>query len=64
MVLTIILTFWITCALLYVSKELARPFSTSRSTLILLDLIFAPYFLISDIIDYWKELNSLRERFK
>lgn len=64
MLLTIISTIWITCSLLYVSKELARPFSTSNSSLVVLDIIFAPYFLISDIIYYWNECKEIREKYK
>lgn len=64
MILTIILTVWITCAIIYVSREMARPFSSSRSSLVLLDIIFAPYFITCEIIYYWEECKELRNRYK
>ena len=63
MILTIILTAWITCAIIYVSREMARPFSTSRSILVLLDIVFAPYFIACDIIYYWDESKESRNRY-
>lgn len=62
--ITILVTFWTTCGLIYISKEMARPFSTCRSYLVVLDFIFSPYIIVSDIIQYWKECRELRNRYK
>ena len=64
MILTILLTAWITCGVIYVSKEMAMPFSTSRSDLVILEFIFSPYFIASDIIQYWKECKEMRNKYK
>ena len=64
MILTILLTFWITCGIIYISKELARPFNACRSDLIILEFIFSPYFITSDIIQYWKECKDIRLKYK
>jgi len=64
MILTILITIWITCSIVYVAKELARPFSSSRSFLIILDLIFGPYLLISDIIQEWRQNKEWRDKYK
>lgn len=60
--LGIILTFWITCAVIYVLKERCLPFSTSRSWLIIFDIIFAPYFIFYEIYNEWKETKHLRDK--
>lgn len=63
MIVTILLTIWITCGVIYVSKEMAMPFSSSRSNLVILDFFFAPYFIVSDIIYKWKECKDLRKKY-
>lgn len=64
MILTILLTAWITCGIIYCSKEMARPFSTCRSTLVILEFLFSPYLIASDIIQYWRECKESRDRYK
>ena len=63
MILAILLTAWITCGIIHVSKEMARPFSCCRSNLVILEFILAPYSIASDIIFYWKELKEMRQRY-
>ena len=60
--LGIILTFWITCAVIYVSKERALPFSASRSYLIIFEIILAPYQIYQDIKYEWKETKHIRDK--
>ena len=64
MIITILLTVWVTCGIIYVSKELARPFSACTSSLVILEFFFSPYFIASDIIEYWKECKDIRLKYK
>lgn len=62
MILTIILTFWITCGLIYTLKECAMPFHND-GFIIVMDFIFSPYLLYSDISYEWKEMKELRRKY-
>ena len=63
MILTVLLTFWITCGLIYTLKQCARPFHND-GLIILLDFIFSPYLLYSDIAYEWKDCKELRKKYK
>lgn len=62
MILTILLTIWITCGVIYVSKNLASPFYSTMC--IVLDFIFSPYFIYSDIRHEWNEWREIRNKYK
>lgn len=59
MILTILITIWGTCAIIYVSKQMANPYGRD---LWLIDAIFSPYFLASDIYNEWAEWNEINKK--
>lgn len=61
MIVTILLTVWITCGIIYVTRESARPF---YGDFIILDFILSPYLIASDIMYYWKECKESRDKYK
>lgn len=61
---TFLFTFWITCGIIYILKDMATPFSSSRSFLIVFNLIFSPYLLFSDIKEEWRENKEYRDKYK
>ena len=62
MLLTILITIWITCGVIYVSKKMAMPFNDPLITI--LDFFFSPYLLASDIAYEWKRCKEMREKYK
>lgn len=56
--LIILITFWATCAIIHVSKELANPYGRDFW---LIDAIFSPYFLASDIYHEWSEWSRINK---
>lgn len=61
--IAILVTFWGSCGLFYTFKSRSLPFHNT-GILALLDFIFSPYFIISDIIYEWNENKELRDRYK
>ena len=62
MILTSLITAWITCGIIYVAKKIATPFNDPFITA--LDFIFAPYLIASDIMYEWKECKEMRLKYK
>lgn len=61
MILTIILTVWITLGVVHCAKEMACPYGRD---LWLLEFIMAPYFFVVDIIDEWREWKNIMDKTK
>jgi hypothetical protein len=59
MLLIIILTIWITCGFIHIAQESTKPYHDD--TFWLLDFIFAPYCIITDIIHERKEKKKIEE---
>lgn len=57
MILTILITVWVTCGIIYVAQESTTPYYADDFWL--LDFICAPYFLILDYIDDKKSKKEI-----
>ncbi len=62
MLLTIILTVWITLFVVHVSKEMASPYYKPDGLQLLFDFIFVVWYNISDIIDEWHQWAEIKKR--
>lgn len=59
MILTIIITAWVTTGIIHVSKEWASPYARN---FMLLNFIFSPMLMVMDTISEWREWKEIMRK--